>query len=510
MSRLVEHVDAAEQAGASHDPGAREAATALDAAASILGVQRLRVVGLARRHHESATSGRDREFTSWRANSTKQGIGAARTEEETGRTLARLSTIREAAGAGTVSEGHVRAIAGVLERAPENVRDRLMEREGEILRRAQEATVPDLRKELRAAAAALEADQADRDFEVARQNRRLFLINKRGGVAVEGFLDAVAGATLRTALEAVTQAPTAEDQRTAEQRRADGLLAIAERTLSQGVTRPGAQIRPTLTVLIRHDAWLLLLARRRQACPKGPEGIGSQAPAADGRSTRRTGEAFARSRLRQEPALAELLDGTLIPFAALEVMACDAFTQRVVLDPQGAPLDVGRTQRTFTGDLRRAILVRDRHCQYPGCSMRASWCEVHHILYWSRQGATSQENGITLCSAHHHQVHDERLTITPIAGGFQFTTPSGRRIGRTTRLHDHLLIPAAELSFSPVRAAPRSIPSPHGDPPVEPSRRVGALRCAPAQPPPGEREPEGPRARGAAPPRTRAAAPALW
>ena len=94
-----------------------------------------------------------------------------------------------------------------------------------------------------------------------------------------------------------------------------------------------------------------------------------------------SGSAFRHSGLPTEPPLAQLLDGTLIPFAALDVLACDALIQRVVLDAQGSPLDIGRTERTFTKDLRRAALARDRHCQWPGCQMRATWCEVHHIQY---------------------------------------------------------------------------------------------------------------------------------
>jgi hypothetical protein len=37
-------------------------------------------------------------------------------------------------------------------------------------------------------------------------------------------------------------------------------------------------------------------------------------------------------------------------------------------------------QRTFTGTLRRAIQIRDRHCQHPsGCDEPAERCDVDHI-----------------------------------------------------------------------------------------------------------------------------------
>ncbi len=151
--------------------------------------------------------------------------------------------------------------------------------------------------------------------------------------------------------------------------------------------------------------------------------------------------AYERSGLEREPVLAELMDGTLVPFAALDVVACDAMWQRVVLDPEGEPLGVGRTQRTYTGDLRRAVLVRDRHCQWPGCVMRAAWCEVHHVIEWNQGGDTSLVNAVTLCREHHHRLHRDHTTITPTRGGFTFTTAQGQRIGTTTRLDDELLVP---------------------------------------------------------------------
>ncbi|WP_159096359.1 HNH endonuclease signature motif containing protein [Miniimonas sp. S16] len=139
--------------------------------------------------------------------------------------------------------------------------------------------------------------------------------------------------------------------------------------------------------------------------------------------------------------MAQLLDGTLIRFTALEVLACDAYWQRLVLNPEGQPVNIGRSERTYTGDLRRAVLVRDRHCQWPGCTLRATWCQVHHVQHWAHGGETNIANAITMCSRHHHDIHRDDIHITTTPGGFVFTTARGDQIGATTRLEDHLLTP---------------------------------------------------------------------
>lgn len=96
----------------------------------------------------------------------------------------------------------------------------------------------------------------------------------------------------------------------------------------------------------------------------------------------------------------------------IRALACDADLIPVVLGGAGQVLDVGRTQRLFPARLRRAVTARDRGCAAPGCTMPAPWTEVHHIQAWTRGGPTSVENGVLLCSRHHHAVHAGSWDIT--------------------------------------------------------------------------------------------------
>jgi HNH endonuclease len=66
-------------------------------------------------------------------------------------------------------------------------------------------------------------------------------------------------------------------------------------------------------------------------------------------------------------------------------------------------------QRTFTGWLRRAIQIRDRHCQHPaGCDEPIAQCDVDHILPDAQGGQTTYENGRLQCTTHNRdpKLHD--------------------------------------------------------------------------------------------------------
>lgn len=87
-------------------------------------------------------------------------------------------------------------------------------------------------------------------------------------------------------------------------------------------------------------------------------------------------------------------------------LACNAGLVPVVLDGKGQPLDVGRASRLYRAPQRRAIRLRDRRCRAEGCTIPAAWCEVHHRVPWAAGGCTDVADGVSLCSHHHHLVHD--------------------------------------------------------------------------------------------------------
>jgi hypothetical protein len=65
-------------------------------------------------------------------------------------------------------------------------------------------------------------------------------------------------------------------------------------------------------------------------------------------------------------------------------------------------LDVGATD-DIPDHIRRAVILRDKKCQWPGgCDRPASQCEPHHRRHRADGGETSLDNLDLYCFAHHH------------------------------------------------------------------------------------------------------------
>jgi hypothetical protein len=105
---------------------------------------------------------------------------------------------------------------------------------------------------------------------------------------------------------------------------------------------------------------------------------------------------------------AGLLD-TGEPITAEQVrrIACDAQILPAVLGSDGQVLDLGRSRRLFTGAIRRALVLRDGGCAFPGCDRPARWTEGHHIQPWPAGGPTTMDNGVLLCGHHHRAIHHD-------------------------------------------------------------------------------------------------------
>lgn len=99
-------------------------------------------------------------------------------------------------------------------------------------------------------------------------------------------------------------------------------------------------------------------------------------------------------------------------------LGCTAKIIPVVLGGKSEILDLGRAARLFSPAQRKAMAVRDKRCRAAGCSVVAEWCEAHHFREpWSQGGRTDLEDGILLCSFHHHRAHDDRYLTEALPDG---------------------------------------------------------------------------------------------
>jgi hypothetical protein len=205
-------------------------------------------------------------------------------------------------------------------------------------------------------------------------------------VRLDSDLDPETGETFMTALNAELDAQARtrgeeDDDRTPAQRRADALGEICRQFLDRSDRPSVAGERPHVTVTV------------------GPDAL--------------RGDAHAVSELDHAgPVGAE----------TARRLACDASITRVVMSGRSEPLDVGRKTPVIPPAMRRAVIVRDRHCRFPGCDRPQAWCDAHHVVHWADGGSTATGNLLLLCRRHHRMVHR--------AGGFRLELLDGRPVFR--------------------------------------------------------------------------------
>ena len=239
-----------------------------------------------------------------------------------------------------------------------------------------QVVAPEVAEQVEAAALGRAERRADRDR---------FLTLSDGGdgaVRLSGRLGAEAAAVVRAALEPLCR-PLPGDTRTPAQRRADALTDICRLALATAELPDQGGEPPQVVVTVDYD----LLARQL-----GPGLLD-------------TGE-------------------TLSP-EAVRRLACDARVLPAVLDGAGQPLDLGRQRRLVTGALRRALVLRDGGCAFPGCDRPARWCQGHHVRSWVDGGPTCLSNVVLICTFHHRLLHHGGWSVHIAPDGRpEFTPPT--------------------------------------------------------------------------------------
>lgn len=127
--------------------------------------------------------------------------------------------------------------------------------------------------------------------------------------------------------------------------------------------------------------------------------------------------------------LDEVLDGAGVVGRLLDDPQVPLTLRRLIADPQtGRALDLGRRRYEVSEPLRRWIIARDRTCRFPGCSRRASACQIDHVVAWSDDGGTDASNLQSLCTRHHQlKTHGGWQVSREDATGLTvWTSPSGR------------------------------------------------------------------------------------
>jgi len=311
-------------------------------------------------------------------------LGAAREKVRVAHALVGLPKIAASMARGELSYSKVRALSRVACAATE---------EG-LLMIALHGTAYHVERVVQGYRRAQEAQELSREAQQQANRSLTHEFAEDGSLMLKARLPAVAGALVLKALEAaleglpkaVISAEVAEERPIPySARRADALGALAEGFLAK--SEACSSSADHYQVVVHVDAETL---RERTA---------------------------GRCEIEQGPSL---------PAETARRVACDASVLRVLEDPNGEPLDVGRKTRTIPAAIRRALNSRDGGCRFPGCTY-SRYVDAHHIKHWADGGETKLSNLVTLCRLHHRLVHEGEILIETLpGGGWRFVHPDGR------------------------------------------------------------------------------------
>ncbi len=390
-----------------------------------LAVDRLEAECLRRLHRFHADRGALSDgggtTVSWLRRSCGMTAKAAASRVHLARTLGELPATLDSARAGRASFtnvamiGHLAGAVGV---------EQVQEFEHILLPAAEALDPGRMRRATESTRLTIDPDGVLADANHEHMQRWLDCDQTYGGVFIlNGRFDAEGGALLKTAIDALSHGLSSGDHRLPSQRRADALVEMAATQLRCGEHRDVHGQRPHLTLTVSADA---LRADTRGADAGADLTI-------RGPMWRTGSEPDDTLRVVAVAQAAELGGvGPIHPELARRI-ACDAVRTVVTVAPTPndsswmlgtppVPLSVGRATRTIPSSIRRALVMRDQGCRFPGCDRPPAWTDGHHIIHWADGGPTELANLVSLCRSHHRQVHEERWRIH-IADGSAVVEP---------------------------------------------------------------------------------------
>ena len=239
--------------------------------------------------------------------------------------------------------------------------------EGPLLKMAREHSVGRFGMDCTHARHAYDAAAVLREHvDNAERNRCEFTDCEGGFLAVKGYFDPLAAATLKSAVFPLAKPSGARDTRRFERRLADALVEVAAHALDIGAVPGSGGTRTHLQLTASVETVMAL--------DGAPGGV--------------------------------LEYGGAVTATTVQRLACDAGIRRILLGPKSAVIEVGRELRLPGVAARAALQARAGGCEWPKCDRPVGFTNAHHLVHWGQGGTTDVANLVLLCYRHHWMIHE--------------------------------------------------------------------------------------------------------
>jgi len=339
-------------------------------------------IRVARRSRQLAAEGRSEppaDVLRERGRRSGRDAAAAAGREEA---CDQLPSFEDALGDGSVTAGHLDALANATSKLNDTDRTEFASHEGDLLKHAKKNSVEAFERECRDLGriiAAKNGDDGRSELERQREknNIREWVDRNTGMGHLHAELDPESHALVLSAINARLR--TLKHQQ--DERGADDPVEPLNHTQLEAkafvdlITGSGAIDRrvPEVIVLIDFDTLL--------------------------------------SALREE-SVCETSNGVHVTPDTVRRYCCDAGIVPAVLGSAGEVLDVGAAARLATPAQRRATFAMYQTCAFANCKVPVDRCEVHHVDDWLHHRQTNIGRLAPLCCQHHHLIHEGGWTIT--------------------------------------------------------------------------------------------------
>lgn len=316
-------------------------------------------------------------ITVWARRELGQDAHVTRAQVKAAATMRELPEVGDAARAGAIGMRHVESFTYALAHIED---EKLRNRESEMVAAATRMAARDFHQRVRHLRFRLYPDDLDKAYLEGMAKRDFKLAKTLGGWHVTGFLDVETGAMLDTVQRNLSVPRSADDVRSAAERRIDGLQLLLKGILEHGLPSDNG-IRPHLMLTVTSEA-LRTLAHPDQTV--------------DG---------------TVEPAVLHGF-GPIGP-VLLSVLLGDAEITPILIErsePNPEILDVGHSHRRATPRQAKAIWLRQGGaCASPGCHHPIA--HNHHLHWWSNDGRTALDTMDGRCAKCHALIHAKRLRV---------------------------------------------------------------------------------------------------